>query len=261
MEPYSDQWSFFKAEGSYQGQIITPCICHTTTMTRQACSLRKPHFGTRPPMSAISCPTTNFDSTCRHNPMAGLANLYKQNSNTERQHIQYLTCHLRFIPIRSTKLHWDTKSFRPRVLCTCSLFNSLGPIADISVMRLSASWCHFQQCPWDLGSAWAERAGQGEVGGCTRRVQTAWPRLGSCVRSDLVCTGRAISILFGINGVRNQRSHLVGPPFPEFNARFSATAGWHFSRDLTRRLLIGGCGQSHVSAKHGWNYLWEQFWA
>ena len=33
---------------------------------------------------------------------------------------------------------------------------------------------------------------------------------------------------------------------PEFKARFSATAGWHFSRDLTRRLLIGGCGQSHV---------------
>ena len=41
-------------------------------------------------------------------------------------------------------------------------------------------------------------------------------------------TGRTISILFGINGVRNKRSHLVGPPFPEFKARFSATAGWHF---------------------------------
>ena len=26
-----------------------------------------------------------------------------------------------------------------------------------------------------------ERAGQGEVGGCTRRVQTAWPCLGSAV--------------------------------------------------------------------------------
>ena len=29
--------------------------------------------------------------------------------------------------------------------------------------------------PWDLGSAWAERAGQRKVGGCTQRVQTAWP--------------------------------------------------------------------------------------
>ena len=50
---------------------------------------------------------------------------------------------------------------------------------------------------------------------------------GLVLRSDLVGTGRAISILFGINGVR---SHLVGPPFPEFKARISATAGWHFSR-------------------------------
>jgi len=74
---------------------------------------------------------------------------------------------------------------------------------------------------------------------------------GLVFRSDLVGTGRAISILFGINGVRNQQSQLVGPPFPEFKARFSAMAGWHFSRDLTRCLLIGGCDQSHVSAKHG----------
>jgi len=74
---------------------------------------------------------------------------------------------------------------------------------------------------------------------------------GLVFKSDLVGTGRAIFILFGINGVRKQRSHLVGPPFPEFKASFSATAGWHFSRDLTRCLLISGCGQSHISAKHG----------
>jgi len=74
---------------------------------------------------------------------------------------------------------------------------------------------------------------------------------GLIFRSNLVDTGRAISILFGINAVRNQRSHLVGPPFPEFKAHFSATAGWNFSRDLTRLLLIGGCGQSHVSVKDG----------
>ena len=72
---------------------------------------------------------------------------------------------------------------------------------------------------------------------------------GLVLRSDLVGTLRAISILFGINSVRNKRSHLVGPPFPVFKTHFSATAGWHFSRHLTRRLLIGGCGQSHVSAK------------
>jgi len=45
--------------------------------------------------------------------------------------------------------------------------------------------------------------------------------------------------LFGVNGVRNKRSHLVGPSFPAFKARFSAMAGWHFYRDLSRHLLIG----------------------
>ena len=38
---------------------------------------------------------------------------------------------------------------------------------------------------------------------------------------------------------------LQGLLFPEFKARFSATVGWHFSRDLARRLLIGGCGRSN----------------
>ena len=74
---------------------------------------------------------------------------------------------------------------------------------------------------------------------------------GLVFRSDLVGTGRAISILFGITEVRNQRSHLVGAPFPEFKAHFSATAGWHFSSDLARHLLIGGCGHNHVSVKYG----------
>ena len=70
-------------------------------------------------------------------------------------------------------------------------------------------------------------------------------------RSNLVGTGRAISVLFSENGARNKRSHLVGPPFPAFKAHFSAMAGWHFSRDLSRCLLFDGCGQSHISAKDG----------
>ena len=76
-----------------------------------------------------------------------------------------------------------------------ALINSLGPIADISVMWLSASWCYFQQCPWDLGSAWAERAGQEEVGGCTRRVQTAWLHLGSSKATWLALGGPFLSFL------------------------------------------------------------------
>jgi len=63
----------------------------------------------------------------------------------------------------------------------------------------------------------------------------------SC-KNNLVDTGRVISVLFGINGVKNGRSHLVGLPFPAFKARFSVTEGWHFLGDLTRCLLVGGCG-------------------
>ena len=55
-------------------------------------------------------------------------------------------------------------------------------------------------------------------------------------RNDLVGTGMAISVLFGINGVRNKQSHLVGPPFPVFKSRFSATAG-----GFSRKIQVGVC--------------------
>ena len=35
-------------------------------------------------------------------------------------------------------------------------------------------------------------------------------------RKELVGAGRDISVLFGINGTRNNQSHLVGPPFSAF---------------------------------------------
>ena len=56
---------------------------------------------------------------------------------------------------------------------------------------------------------------------------------GLVLKSDLVGSGRAISVLFGINGVRNKQSHLVGPPFSVFKDRLSAKACGNFSRDLT----------------------------
>ena len=55
---------------------------------------------------------------------------------------------------------------------------------------------------------------------------------GLVFRSDLVGTGKAISIVFGINGFRNKRSHLVGPPFPEFEDHFSAMARLAFLERL-----------------------------
>ena len=81
--------------------------------------------------------------------------------------------------------------------------NPLGPIAPIVVIILSASSCDFRQCPWEIGSATAERAGQGEVGGCTRRVQiNSMAVSGLRNRKVLVGTGRAISAVFGITGLR-----------------------------------------------------------
>jgi len=74
---------------------------------------------------------------------------------------------------------------------------------------------------------------------------------GLVFRRDLVGTGRAISVPFGINGVRIKRSHLVRPSFSKFKARFSPTAGWHFLRDLSKHLLICGCHQSYISVKDG----------
>ena len=56
----------------------------------------------------------------------------------------------------------------------------------------------------------------------------------------LVGTRRTISVLFGINRLRNKLSYLVGPPFLAFMAHFSATQGWHFPRALIESSLIVG---------------------
>ena len=90
-----------------------------------------------------------------------------------------------------------------------------------------------------------ERAGQGEVGANSMAAS------GLVFRSDLVGTGRAISILFGINGVRNLRSHLVGPPFPEFKARFSATAGWLCMAEITS----GSSFEPNKPREHGYRIM------
>jgi len=57
---------------------------------------------------------------------------------------------------------------------------------------------------------------------------------GLACRKALVGTGRAISVLFGINGLRN---NLVRPPFLAFMACFSATPGWHFPRALIEKFV------------------------
>ena len=69
---------------------------------------------------------------------------------------------------------------------------------------------------------------KGGIGGVHPKGANSMATSGLISRSNLVGTRRAISILFGINGVRNQRSHLVGHPFPMFKAHFSAMAGCQF---------------------------------
>jgi len=54
------------------------------------------------------------------------------------------------------------------------------------------------------------------VGGFTHRVKKKTNTLtGPRHRQALVGTGNTVSILFGINGLTNKPSDLVGPSFPE----------------------------------------------
>ena len=68
-------------------------------------------------------------------------------------------------------------------------------------------WCHFRQCPCDLGSVPAKEGGT--VGG--GRVSMAASGL-SC-RKPLISTGWAISLFLFTNGLRKRLSGHVGPPF------------------------------------------------
>ena len=68
-------------------------------------------------------------------------------------------------------------------------FNSLGPIADISVMRLSASWCYFRQC---LMFCVSRKGGTGGGGWVHPKGANSMVASGLIFifRSDLVGTGR-----------------------------------------------------------------------
>ena len=49
-------------------------------------------------------------------------------------------------------------------------------------------WCHFRQCPWDLGSAPAERVGRGRWAG-QPWAQVTWLLLGLAVESPWSALG------------------------------------------------------------------------
>ena len=75
----------------------------------------------------------------------------------------------------------------------------------------------------DIGSVLAERAGQGEVGWFTDRVQTAWLCLGLALERPWLALGGPFPFFFGINGPRKEPPNLVGPSIPAFKDRFSVT--------------------------------------
>ena len=78
----------------------------------------------------------------------------------------------------------------------------------------------------------SRRGGTGGGGWVHPKGANSMAVSGLTCRKALVGTGRAISVLFGINGLRNKPSYLVGPPFLAFTAHFSATPGWHFPESL-----------------------------
>ena len=68
------------------------------------------------------------------------------------------------------------------------------------------------QCFFEIGSAPVERAGQGEMGGCTQRVQTAWLLLGLATESPWLALGGPFLSSF-TNTLRKRSSGHVGLPF------------------------------------------------
>jgi len=90
------------------------------------------------------------------------------------------------IPVSACSIH-----------CTCTLqvkfqmihLNPLRPVAPTSIMRLSASWCNFLQCPLELGSASAERVRQGKWVGVPEGCKTAWLHLGLVVQTTWLALG------------------------------------------------------------------------
>jgi len=72
-------------------------------------------------------------------------------------------------------------------------------------IEVSRFWASLPAMSRDLGSGPAERAGQGEVCGCTRRIQNG---MGLTVERPLFGTRWAISLLLCITWLRKQSSSL-----------------------------------------------------
>jgi len=122
-------------------------------------------------------------------------------------------------------------------------FNQLYEIDAYMHHTTLSLWCHLQQCPWDLGSAPAKTVGQGEVGGCTWRVQKAWLLLGLAVESPWLALGGPFLSSFAQMGsekncLLTMSSGHVEPAFwavKLFSCSVEATIGQEPGQKLVRK--------------------------
>ena len=91
----------------------------------------------------------------------------------------------------------------------------------------------------------AERVGQGEVGGVQFWAQVALLLLGLAVESPWSALGGPCLSSCATNGLRNQSSGHVGPPFLAVRPFLLLCKGDHWSRAVTiASSFDSGCGLS-----------------
>ena len=115
-------------------------------------------------------------------------------------------------------------------------------------------WCHFQQCPWDLHSALAERVGQGEVGGFEHWAQVTWPPLGLAIESSWSALGGPFLSYFARTGLENGLLAMCRASIFGSEVIFLLCRGDHWPRAVTIASSLGsGCDLSHECAQDGCN--------
>ena len=85
----------------------------------------------------------------------------------------------------------------------CSLINPLPTNNAILRRQILAACCQLAQSVLKIGSALAERVGQGEVGGCTALADSAWRRLQLPVEKPWSMPGGPFVCFLAQTGVEN----------------------------------------------------------
>ena len=95
-------------------------------------------------------------------------------------------------------------------------FNPLPTNDAIWHRQILAACYQLAQSVLKIGSALAERVGQGEVGGCTALADSAWRRLQLPVEKPWSMPDEPFVCFLAQNGCRKRSFHLVGTPFLAF---------------------------------------------